>query len=85
MKGGYCWLLLPSLLLCLLSSGLERLGLYCNTSLLQIFGFKADPEISRPSLNGHSQERPLSLMWPEFFAATTMNALILLLPQCIAV
>ncbi len=29
---------------------------------------------SGPSLSGHSQQRPPSLMWPQTFGATTMNA-----------
>ncbi len=29
---------------------------------------------SGPSLSGHSQERPPTLMWPEIFGPTTINA-----------
>ncbi len=29
---------------------------------------------SSPSISGHSHQRPPSLMWPQFFAAATMNA-----------
>ncbi len=31
-------------------------------------------QYSSPSFSGHSQQRPLSLMWPQISAATTMNA-----------
>ncbi len=54
-------------------------SLYINTSVefILLIPLKLKSIYSSPSLSmlsGHSQERPPSLMWPEIFVATTMNA-----------
>ena len=42
--------------------------------LLYSTGKEKLTEYSSPSLSGRSQQRPLSLMWPQIFGAAIMNA-----------
>ncbi len=47
----------------------------CNTlARVVLHSTMSTRKYSSPSISGHSQGRPPSLMWPEIFVATTMNA-----------